>query len=143
LPESAPENVVAVIVLFDGLTLIVETLDIAAPVTLVVAGVNKIGWLALVLDATTFKALEVDAIPVKFGAETPVAANIFLQPKAREPRSYELSAIGKTSVSTLPINDIESAIAFPKSIVEPFTARLPAIVTSPVVTIALVLTTSK
>ena len=43
LPEKAPENVVAVIVLLDGLTLTVETLDTAAPVTLVVAGVNKIG----------------------------------------------------------------------------------------------------
>ena len=42
-PEKAPENVVAVMVLFDGLILTVETVDIAAPTTAVVAGVNKIG----------------------------------------------------------------------------------------------------
>ena len=43
VPDKAPENVVAVIVLLDGLTLTVDTLDTAAPVILVVAGVNKIG----------------------------------------------------------------------------------------------------
>ena len=46
-------------------------------------------------------------------------------------------------MSTLPINEIESVVAFPKSIVLPFTTKLPATVTSPVVTKALVLTTSK
>ena len=43
LPENAPLNVVADNVPVDGLTLTVDTVDVAAPETAVVAGVNTIG----------------------------------------------------------------------------------------------------
>ena len=43
LPVNAPLNVVAVIVLVDGFMLTVETVEVAAPVTDPVAGVNIIG----------------------------------------------------------------------------------------------------
>jgi hypothetical protein len=53
LPEKAPLNVVAEIVPVDGLTLTVDTVDVAAPATDVVAGVNIIGWLVLVVAVIT------------------------------------------------------------------------------------------
>jgi hypothetical protein len=53
LPENAPLNVVAEIVPVDGLTLTVDTVDVAAPATDVVAGVNIIGWLVLVVAVIT------------------------------------------------------------------------------------------
>ena len=42
-PENAPENVVALTVPVDGLTLTVDTVEVAAPETAVVAGVKTIG----------------------------------------------------------------------------------------------------
>jgi hypothetical protein len=65
LPEKAPLNVVADIVPLDGLTLTVDTVDVAAPDTDVVAGVNIIGWLLLaeVINTSTF--LPVVAVPVR------------------------------------------------------------------------------
>jgi hypothetical protein len=43
LPIRGPENAAALIVPVDGLTLTVDTVDVAAPDTDVVAGVNIIG----------------------------------------------------------------------------------------------------
>jgi len=72
LPEKAPLNVVADIVPDDGLTLTVETVDVAAPDTDVVAGVNIIGWLLLaeVINTSTF--LPVVAVPVTLPVRLPV-----------------------------------------------------------------------
>ena len=53
LPENAPLNVVAEIVPVAGLTLTVDTVDVAAPATDAVAGVNIIGWLADVVAVIT------------------------------------------------------------------------------------------
>ena len=64
-PENAPENVVALNVPVDGFTLTVDTEDVAAPETVAAAGVNKTGWLADVVAATTLIFLPVVAKPVK------------------------------------------------------------------------------
>lgn len=72
LPVNAPLNVVAVKVPFDGLIVTVETVEVAAPETEVVAGVNVIGWLALVVAATTEILLAVEAVPVTFPVRLPV-----------------------------------------------------------------------
>ena len=70
-PDNVPENVVAVIVPVDGFTLTVETVEVAAPETLVVAGVNNIGWLALVVAVTTLTFCPVVAVPVTFPVRLP------------------------------------------------------------------------
>lgn len=59
LPDNVPEKVVAVKVPVDGLTVIVDTEDVAAPETLAAAGVNNTGWFALVEAAITSIFLEV------------------------------------------------------------------------------------
>ena len=51
-------------VLVDGLTDTVDTVDVAAPVTEVVAGVNIIGWLADVVAVTILTLPAVVALPV-------------------------------------------------------------------------------
>ena len=58
-PVSGPENAEAVTVPVDGLTLTVDTVEVAAPETPVVAGVNTIGWLALVVAVTISIFLDV------------------------------------------------------------------------------------
>jgi hypothetical protein len=77
LPVRAPENVVAVIVPDDGLTLTVDTVDVAAPDTVVVAGVNIIGWLALVDASVTSTFLPVVAVPVTFSQKRNKTQNPF------------------------------------------------------------------
>ena len=52
-PDKVPLKVVAVIVLVEGLIVTVDTVEVAAPETVPVAGVNVIGWLAFVVAATT------------------------------------------------------------------------------------------
>jgi hypothetical protein len=63
VPVRAPENVVAVIVLLDGLIVTVETVEVAAPDTDVVAGVNIIGCAKLVEASVTSTFLPVVAEP--------------------------------------------------------------------------------
>ena len=75
LPENAPENVVALTVPVEGLTLTVDTVEVAAPETEAAAGVNKTGWLADVVAATTLIFLPVVANPVKL-PENAVAVNV-------------------------------------------------------------------
>ena len=54
MPEKAPEKVVAATVPFDGFTVTVDTVDVAAPVNVPEAGVNIIGCAVLVVAAITF-----------------------------------------------------------------------------------------
>ena len=75
MPEKAPENVVADNVPVDGLTVTVETVEVAAPETVAEAGVNNTGWLAAVVAATTLIFLPVVANPVKL-PENAVAVNV-------------------------------------------------------------------
>lgn len=73
-PVCAPLNVVAATVPFDGLIVTVDTVDVAAPETVPVAGVNVIGWARLVVAATTFMFLPVVANPVTFPVRFPEKA---------------------------------------------------------------------
>jgi hypothetical protein len=72
LPENAPLNVVAETVLVDGLIKTVDTVDVAAPDTDVVAGVNTIGWLADVVAITTLMLLAVEAYPETVPVNVPL-----------------------------------------------------------------------
>jgi predicted metal-binding membrane protein len=69
---AVPLNVRAVIVLVDGLTLTVDTVDVAAPETDVVAGVNIIGWLVLVVAVITLTFWPVVAKPVMLPENAPL-----------------------------------------------------------------------
>ena len=54
VPDNAPENVVAVTVLVEGLTVTVDTVEVAAPDNEPDTGVNIIGCAVLVVAAITF-----------------------------------------------------------------------------------------
>ena len=95
LPEKAPLNVVADIVPLDGLTLTVDTVDVAAPDTDVVAGVNIIGWLLLaeVINTSTF--LPVVAVPVTLPVRAPenvVALKVPVEGVARIVETVDVAA---------------------------------------------------
>lgn len=79
LPVKAPENVVAVIVLVEGLIETVETVEVAAPDTEPVAGVNIIGWLALVVAATTFTFCPVVAVPETLDTVSKSVAGLYFK----------------------------------------------------------------
>jgi hypothetical protein len=72
LPENAPLNVVAETVLVDGLIKTVDTVDVAAPATDVVAGVNIIGWLADVVAVIMLTFWPVVAKPVMLPENAPL-----------------------------------------------------------------------
>ena len=74
LPDNVPENVVAVIVPVEGLTVTVDTVEVAAPDNEPEAGVNIIGWFDDVDAATTFTFCPVVAKPVTLPVKLPVNA---------------------------------------------------------------------
>jgi hypothetical protein len=71
-PVKGPENARAVIVPEDGFTFTLDTVEVAAPDTDVVAGVNMIGWLALVEASVTSTFLPVVAVPVRLPVKAPL-----------------------------------------------------------------------
>jgi hypothetical protein len=72
VPVRGPENADAVIVPVDGFTFTLETVEVAAPDTDVVAGVNMIGWLVLVEASVTSTFLPVVAVPVTLPEKAPL-----------------------------------------------------------------------